>query len=124
VRRVPWRAGRDAIAVAKTGSGKTLAFLLPIFHFMATRGGSGGGGGGGGGSTPSPAALVIAPTRELALQTHAECERYGGPAGAAAVCVYGGAPMGEQKAALQRKKAPGGIGMVVVATPGRLCDLM
>jgi superfamily II DNA/RNA helicase len=87
---------------------------------MATRKG----GGGGGGSTPSPAALVIAPTRELALQTHAECERYGGPAGAAAVCVYGGAPMGEQKAALQRKKAPGGIGMVVVATPGRLCDLM
>jgi superfamily II DNA/RNA helicase len=113
--------------VAKTGSGKTLAFLLPIFHLMAKRAASGSSKASSGGA-PSPAALVLAPTRELALQIHAECVRYGGPAGADAVAVYGGAPMFEQKTALTKAQsrvgAKGAIGLVVVATPGRLCDLM
>ena len=112
-------AGRDAIAVAKTGSGKTLAFLLPVFHRMALRGPP------PATPVPSPTALVLAPTRELALQIHAECERFGRPAGVHAVAVYGGAPMGDQKDALRAAAREVSVsGFVVVATPGRLCDLM
>ena len=74
---------------------------------------------------PSPTALVLAPTRELALQIHAECERFGRPAGVHAVAVYGGAPMGDQKDALRAAAREVSVsGFVVVATPGRLCDLM
>ena len=132
--------GRDVVAVAKTGSGKTLAFLLPTVYRLGLRHAR------DARSTlparttnesqgvPAPDALVLAPTRELAIQIHAECEKFGAPAGVRSACVYGGAPAWEQKNALKtlqgeisNTNTPAGsslVGFVVVATPGRLCDLM
>eukprot|EP00960_Hanusia_phi_P032619 749946-Hanusia_phi.AAC.2 len=106
-------AGYDMVAVAKTGSGKTLGFLLPAFTYLDKLGGGGGGGGGGGCKV-----LVLAPTRELAIQIESECNKFGKEAGVACCCLYGGVPLGPQKAAL--KKGPA----IVIATPGRLVDLM
>ena len=63
--------------------------------------------------------LVLAPTRELAVQINAECEKFGKHAGITSTCVYGGAPIGAQQSALSKIKPT-----VVVATPGRLCDLL
>mmetsp|Transcript_31326 Transcript_31326/g.57036 ORF Transcript_31326/g.57036 Transcript_31326/m.57036 type:complete len:377 (-) Transcript_31326:672-1802(-) len=63
--------GHDLIAVAKTGSGKTLAFLLPLFHALNQEGIS------SSSSSPPPRVLVLAPTRELAMQIHAECVKFG-----------------------------------------------
>ena len=97
--------GKDVIAVAKTGSGKTLAFLMPMFHRMKRHGGVEG--------------LVVAPTRELAIQIQAECEKFGAEHGFASVVVYGGASAYEQKNNLKTKKP-----CVVIGTPGRLTDLM
>lgn len=65
-------AGRDIVGIAKTGSGKTVAFLLPgIMHIKATQ------------KNPrfGPTILVVAPTRELAMQTKAESDKFGGLAG-------------------------------------------
>ena len=77
-------------------------------------------------SVPEPDALVLAPTRELALQIHAEADKFGAATRAAAVAVYGGALMHKQKeelvAAHGRRKRGAATGTVVVATPGRLCD--
>ena len=129
--------GRDVVAVAKTGSGKTLAFLLPTVYRLGLRHAR------DARSTlparttnesqgvPAPDALVLAPTRELAIQIHAECEKFGAPAGVRSACVYGGAPAWEQKNALKTcaaetvhpSTATATIGWIVVATPGRLCDL-
>ncbi|CAG8600390.1 4079_t:CDS:2, partial [Racocetra fulgida] len=64
-----------------------------------------------------PFALVIAPTRELAIQTHKQCEMFDSTCGIKSVCVYGGVSKGEQRKLL-RKGAH-----IVVATPGRLLDL-
>ncbi|EOD35287.1 hypothetical protein EMIHUDRAFT_71113 [Emiliania huxleyi CCMP1516] len=103
--------GRDIIAVAKTGSGKTLGFLLPIFHRVRDE-------------LPldamtGPLAVVLAPTRELAVQIHVEAERFGTPAGVKVACVYGGTPKGPQIGVLSR-----GRPAVVVATPGRINDIL
>lgn len=122
-------AGRDAIAVAKTGSGKTLAFLLPILHRMEARAATPADESSApASSVPEPDAMVLAPTRELALQIHAEADKFGAATRAGAVAVYGGAPMHKQKeelvAAHGRRKRGAATGTVVVATPGRLCDLM
>ena len=135
--------GRDVVAVAKTGSGKTLAFLLPMVYRLglrhardarstlptreaaAFRSGDASASG-----VPAPDALVLAPTRELAIQINAECEKFGAPAGVRGACVYGGAPAWEQKNALKScdadvtNRTNDTIGFIVVATPGRLCDLM
>ncbi|CAE8652461.1 unnamed protein product, partial [Polarella glacialis] len=73
--------GRDLIAVAKTGSGKTLGFLLPCFGRMQTERMSGG-----------PLMLVMAPTRELAVQIDADCKKYAAPGGITSALAYGGAP--------------------------------
>jgi superfamily II DNA/RNA helicase len=120
-------AGKDAIAVAKTGSGKTLAFLLPILHRMEAAAAASDGFTASS-SIPEPDALILAPTRELALQIHAEADKFGAATRASAVAVYGGAPMHKQKeeltAAHAGKKRGATTGTVVVATPGRLCDLM
>jgi superfamily II DNA/RNA helicase len=80
-------AGHDVLASAQTGSGKTVAFLLPLIasiekrRALAAADGDGGGGGGGGKSLASspaqPAALVLAPTRELALQIELEIAKVG-----------------------------------------------
>eukprot|EP00947_MAST-08B_sp_MAST-8B-sp1_P002842 g2842.t1 len=105
-------SGQDMIAVAKTGSGKTLAFLLPVFSRLQQEQQQS-----QSQSRSGPGALVLAPTRELALQIQVECERFGACAGIRSACLYGGAPAHEQKAALKRGAD------IVVATPGRLVDL-
>jgi len=130
--------GRDLVAIASTGSGKTLGFLAPAFAAAARAAAAEGGGGehyraaravhsrGRPGRPPPahghrhPAALILAPTRELAQQTHAEAERFGRELGLRAACLYGGAPRGPQAAALRRSPRPA----VVVATPGRLLDFV
>eukprot|EP00965_Chrysotila_dentata_P081784 2700046-Pleurochrysis_carterae.AAC.5 len=103
-------SGRDIIALAETGSGKTLTYLLPaIVHVNAQPVLEPGDG---------PLALVLAPTRELALQIHEECVRFGHPCGVRTTCIYGGVPKPPQ--ILELKKAP----EIVAATPGRLADML
>ncbi|KAL1503749.1 hypothetical protein AB1Y20_012218 [Prymnesium parvum] len=103
-------AGRDLVAIARTGSGKTLGYLAPAILklesnlAMLVR--------------DAPSVLVLAPTRELALQIHAEAERFGGSSAIVSVALYGGAPREAQAAKLER-----GV-HVVVATPGRLYDFI
>jgi len=101
----PLLAGSDLIGVAETGTGKTLAFLLPIFQRIEPGG-------------ADPQALVVCPTRELALQVAAEAERFGAPLGVRTVVTYGGTSSGEQKSRLK-----GGCDLVV-GTPGRLLDFL
>ncbi|MFL5959979.1 MAG: DEAD/DEAH box helicase [Gaiellaceae bacterium] len=96
--------GRDILGKAPTGSGKTLAFALPIVELVTTR-------------ERAPAALVLAPTRELALQVTEELTLLGRPKGIRAAAAYGGAPVGAQVKRLRGAH-------VVVATPGRLNDLV
>ncbi len=109
--------GKDVIAVAKTGSGKTLAFLLPIFHAII--------GTASNRNVPvaaasSPLGLVVAPTRELAVQIQLECEKFGaGTVGIVSQCCYGGTPVQQQIRALRTDKPH-----VVIGTPGRLQDLL
>ncbi|EKX45601.1 hypothetical protein GUITHDRAFT_71226, partial [Guillardia theta CCMP2712] len=102
-------AGYDMVAVAKTGSGKTLGFLLPAFSYLEKLGGGGGRG---------CKVLVLAPTRELAIQIESECKKFGKEAQATCCCLYGGVPVGPQKAAMKQDPK------IVIATPGRLVDLM
>ncbi|MQA02938.1 MAG: DEAD/DEAH box helicase [Streptosporangiales bacterium] len=102
-------AGRDVLGRAQTGSGKTLAFGLPMLATLA------------GISRPAarrPHGLVLVPTRELAQQVTSVLEPFGRAVGVQLAAVYGGAPMGKQITALRR-----GVGLVV-ATPGRLLDLV
>lgn len=105
-------SGRDLIGIAATGSGKTLAFGLPMLrHIVAQREG-------GVMQGKGPYALVMAPTRELAVQIAAVVEDAGSQCGVSCCCVYGGVPKGYQIAALRA-----GVD-IVVGTPGRLEDLM
>ena len=105
-------SGRDLVGIAATGSGKTLAFGLPaVRHVRAQIEG-------GIASGRKPVALMIAPTRELAQQIAAVLDEAGSRVGIKTVCVYGGVPKRDQAAALRA-----GVG-IVVATPGRLEDLM
>ena len=103
-------SGSDLIAVAKTGSGKTLAFALPVLHRLTSTATS---------ADRQVHALVLSPTRELAAQIHAAAEPYGKLVGVTMSVVYGGVPLHEQKAEL-KARSPG----MVVATPGRLVDLL
>ena len=107
-------SGRDMVGIAATGSGKTIAFLLPaLVHIAAQpplRVGAGG-----------PVMLVLAPTRELAMQTASVAEAAGAACGVASACVYGGVPKGPQLDALTKG---GGLVAIVIATPGRLLDLL
>jgi len=97
--------GRDMMAQAQTGTGKTAAFALPIIERLS-------------GSTPGPEALVLAPTRELAVQVAEAIHRFGKFRGVDVVAVYGGQPIDRQLRALSRPVD------VVVGTPGRLMDHM
>lgn len=109
-------------AVAKTGSGKTLGFLLPIFHRIATQDYPNSNDDNSYGGGAAPLGLVVSPTRELAIQIHKECLKFGGDIGRnriSSMCVYGGTKVYEQIQEL-RKTVP----HVVIATPGRLCDLL
>ena len=99
-------AGRDLLAEAPTGTGKTAAFALPVLQGIAI-------GEAGPGRTR---ALVIVPTRELAMQVAEAFHSYGKGLGARIVPVYGGQPIGQQLRGLRR-----GVD-VVVATPGRAVD--
>jgi ATP-dependent RNA helicase RhlE len=96
--------GRDLLACAATGSGKTAAFLLPILHQLIDR------------PRGTTRALILAPTRELALQILADLEDLARHTGVKGAAVYGGVGMGPQERAF-RKGAD-----VIVATPGRLLD--
>ena len=101
-------SGRDVIGVAETGSGKTLAFGVPCIRSII--------------NSPSkksaPArAVIVSPTRELAAQIHSQIEQLAKPATFSTVCVYGGVPKDAQRAALKTAH-------IVVATPGRLNDLI
>jgi superfamily II DNA/RNA helicase len=103
-------AGRDLLGRAETGSGKTLAFGLPLLARLATGAGEPG--------RRRPRALVLVPTRELARQVDGELGPLAASVGLRTLAVYGGAPLRGQVRALGR-----GID-VVVATPGRLTDLL
>jgi len=98
--------GRDVCGKAQTGSGKTLAFGLPIIQQLERA------------QVKKPLALVLVPTRELAQQVAAVLEPLAAVRGFKTVAVYGGAPMATQTKALHR-----GV-EIVIATPGRLIDLI
>ncbi|KAK4845149.1 hypothetical protein QYF36_001571 [Acer negundo] len=100
---------RDIVAVAKTGSGKTLGYLIPGFlHLKRCR------------NDPKmgPTVLVLSPTRELATQIQDEAVKFGKSSRLACTCLYGGAPKGPQLKDIDR-----GVD-IVVATPGRLNDIL
>lgn len=105
-------SGRDVVGVAETGSGKTLAFGIPCIRYInsspslqKSRGGS------------KARAVIVSPTRELAVQIHEQMVQLATPAGLEAVCVYGGVPKDAQRLALKTAH-------IIVATPGRLNDLI
>ncbi len=101
----PLIEGRDLLGQAATGTGKTAAFALPMLQRLATQGHGEG-----------PLALVLVPTRELAMQVAEAVHRYGKALGARVLPVYGGQPIGRQISAMRS-------GMdVVIATPGRALD--
>jgi len=102
----PLLAGRDVLGQAATGTGKTAAFALPLLHRLMPD------------AKPKDrtAALVLVPTRELAMQVAEAIHRYGRELGAISLPIYGGASMETQLRALAR-----GVD-VVVATPGRALD--
>jgi len=100
--------GRDMIGISATGSGKTLAFLLPaMIHINAQEYLQRGDG---------PITLVLAPTRELALQIKEECDKFGASSEIKNTVVYGGVPKRAQIDVLRRGCE------IVIATPGRLID--
>jgi ATP-dependent RNA helicase RhlE len=109
----PMLARRDILACAQTGTGKTAAFALPILHLLLATAGSRPRSGTGG-----IRALVLSPTRELAAQIEGSFRAYGCFTPLRMAAVYGGVASGPQVKALQ-----GGLD-VLVATPGRLIDLM
>lgn len=96
--------GRDMIGQAQTGTGKTAAFALPILSMIDS-------------ARREPQALILAPTRELALQVATAFESYSAQMpGVNVVAIYGGAPMGPQLKAIRQGA------QIIVATPGRLVD--
>ena len=99
-------AGRDVCGKAKTGSGKTLAFGIPIVERV------------GEAEPRTPLALILVPTRELATQVRDELKPLLKARGRRIAAIYGGAPMEKQIARLER-----GV-EIVVATPGRMIDLL
>ncbi|CBY01936.1 hypothetical protein LEMA_P007230.1 [Plenodomus lingam JN3] len=101
-------SGRDMVGVAETGSGKTLAFGVPCVRYIS--------------SLPKEKrkgikAVIVSPTRELAVQIYDQLVALANPAGLEVVCVYGGVPKDPQVAACRKAH-------IVVATPGRLNDLI
>lgn len=102
--------GRDVAGQAQTGTGKTLAFLIAVINRLLTR--------------PAlaerkpedPRALILAPTRELAIQIHKDAVKFGSELGLKFALVYGGVDYDKQREILQRGAD------VIIATPGRLID--
>jgi ATP-dependent RNA helicase DeaD len=100
----PLLSGKDVLGQAATGTGKTAAFTLPLLQRIAH------------GDKARPSALILVPTRELAIQVAAAVQRYGKELRTTVLAVYGGQAIGPQIQALRR-----GID-VIVATPGRALD--
>jgi ATP-dependent RNA helicase DeaD len=96
-------AGRDMLIQSKTGSGKTGAFVLPLIQVIER-------------GHAYPQALILVPTRELALQVHTECEKLAKGTGIRSVAIFGGVSYEPQLHALRQ-----GV-HIIVATPGRLLD--
>jgi len=104
-------SGRDVMGGAQTGTGKTAGFALPILTKLATHANT----------SPSPArhpvrALIVAPTRELAIQVEEAIQQYGKFTGLRSTCVFGGVDIKQQLPIVR-----GGV-EILVATPGRLLD--
>ncbi len=97
-------SGRDLIACAQTGGGKTAVYALPILNKLDHS------------ESLHPRALVLVPTRELAVQVETQFALYGKATGLRGAAIYGGAGMGQQMMRLRR-----GVD-IIVATPGRLYD--
>nr|MBI1232747.1 DEAD/DEAH box helicase [Cytophagales bacterium] len=102
-------AGKDLIATAQTGTGKTAAFILPILHHIAT------------GNSPGVNVLILAPTRELAIQIDQQIQGLAYFLGISSIPIYGG---GDGNTWEQQKKALEMGAEIVVATPGRLIALL
>ncbi|XP_011877226.1 PREDICTED: ATP-dependent RNA helicase DDX42 [Vollenhovia emeryi] len=103
-------SGRDIIGIAKTGSGKTAAFIWPMLvHIMDQRELKPGDG---------PIGLILAPTRELSQQIYQEAKKFGKVYNIQVCCCYGGGSKWEQSKALESGAE------IVVATPGRMIDLV
>ncbi|MEK7606122.1 MAG: DEAD/DEAH box helicase [Patescibacteria group bacterium] len=96
--------GKDVVGIANTGTGKTAAFLIPLLHKIFT--------------TRNQSALVIVPTRELAIQIEEELRGFTRGTNIYSACIVGGAPMRPQLIALRRRPH------VVIGTPGRLKDMI
>jgi ATP-dependent RNA helicase DBP3 len=101
-------SGRDMVGVAETGSGKTLAFGVPCVRYIAALPKN---------ERKGIKAVIVSPTRELAVQIYDQLVALATPAGLSVVCVYGGVPKDPQVAACRKAH-------IVVATPGRLNDLI
>ncbi len=99
-------AGRDICARAPTGSGKTIAFGIPLVMLTEPA------------RSRRPTGLVLVPTRELAAQVNQEIRHLGRPVARTTTAIFGGVPLAPQVSALDR-----GVD-IVVATPGRLLDLI
>src|SRR6202789_3142692 len=99
-------AGKDVLATAQTGTGKTLAFLIPVIEHLLKQNASG------------IAALVLVPTRELAMQVADQYDALRGKQLSPAALVVGGLSEGQQLRAIRNGAR------VVVATPGRLEDFL
>ena len=100
-------AGQDLLATAQTGTGKTAAFALPMLQVLYGRKGRG-----------QIRALILTPTRELALQIDESFRNYGRYLKLTSTVILGGVPLGSQVSALRKKPD------IAVATPGRLLDLI
>eukprot|EP00826_Nyctotherus_ovalis_P063765 TRINITY_DN9352_c0_g2_i1.p1 TRINITY_DN9352_c0_g2~~TRINITY_DN9352_c0_g2_i1.p1 ORF type:complete len:643 (-),score=190.46 TRINITY_DN9352_c0_g2_i1:283-2211(-) len=98
---------RDMLISARTGEGKTLTYLIPILHSCLA------------GKNERPVALILAPTRELAIQIESHANLLGKVLGVEACSLVGGLAAVKQQRVLEKKRPA-----VVVATPGRLWDLM
>ena len=99
-------SGRDVVGVAETGSGKTMAFALPCVQAVAAV------------SKRGTKAVIVSPTRELAMQTHEQLSALAALARLKCVCLYGGSSKDDQRALISRGAD------IIVATPGRLKDFM
>lgn len=102
-------AGRDVIGVAETGSGKTMAFAVPCVRGILSLPESQ--------RNKGARAVIVSPTRELAMQSYEQVLQLASVSGLRAACVYGGVPKDEQRKSLKTAD-------IVVATPGRLNDLI
>lgn len=99
-------AGKDVLGQARTGTGKTAAFGIPLLEMIDAK------------ATSSPQALVLVPTRELAVQVRDECQKLSHGKKIKVIAVYGGKPIRKQIDQLQRGA------QFVVGTPGRVIDLI